>query len=1566
MLPYNEKDGFVGFWIDDNQYYVIGDTYENGERIYVQDNNMLRKINVKSKKGCDEQVLKYFQNKKIKNDNKYQIYVNGRKSYTTKVFLSVQKNTFVVIPDFTNSNKLCKQLSLFNNLTINLSDLICSQFTQKNHNNDWVDLFKKFDNKKESSVVKKENFILKKEDEILCTTIGHKMASSLIKIAALRIFADPEQSILELPVNSMDSYVPDMQVGKFGMGFFSFLYWLIDHPDRKFYIYSWFKNDKSQFCNYCATIQYDKRDGLTLNLRILETAVTQTGTFMYLDAKLDNFTNENINKFTSQINKLKRTSNVKLYYYHCFITARSDTKLFSDGFMLNKADISNPFSIFVAVSKSRFFIEDYAKGISIDILLGSLFVPSISTKTIGSFIKKIPEGWKPKNERDEGFIILVSNVAVVKLIPRTYNSGIYISITGGVVLDMPSITQLPVSRDDIILNSTTYPIFVDNLLDVLEMGKKDRTIVGIQRACQLYYDYTSNDLNKQAVNEALSIFTQKNIDYLVTQEIFNGIKDIDKECIVSDTMSIPNVENRLIKEFENLNKINNKVWYGKRIITVNNPAAENINMHGMSSLIFVSEKFQEQKDWHITGAQAYPYLNLSPIDTLYGEEKIKKYGKMIPEKIKSSGYSDLYMTILSIYDGLNVYFSYDNEATHLSNFQETFKNIVEGFDIKEWANISYALLSKLTSFKGNQTYAGPPYKWFLHQFQTFYNFDAPNDSKYKFYRETSVITSIKNNKELYTTRFSLKNDLFPNSIYFYFTIFAFEELHNNIVKYSNSLVDYTICCIVFIKAFYQSNNLVLKSIFSGKILKNYPFIDFSRILLTKIQNLRFTDEDLLNLYSWIGPNTIVTSAFSAYIYKLVDEVLEWWNMVTKIQNPFDYKINIPPKSKKAVTTTSQLIKYLFANNFEDLNTQNLFDIFYKSSIFEQKEKLKLQIIEIAINEGTTKDFVSACLTELTQNSVDAIRITNAKNRNINITYTNTDNNTFTIMVEDFVGMPPQAFLYIGIPFLSTKTASDLATGEMGSGFFNVYRESSLVIINTQYEGMNYISYDMPIEDEKTKRIIDVKREINIFPVEKGNLRKNGTKIIIRSKELSDIRRAEYLGLARYTSEKILSQISAFDDIKIISNENFNFINKKLMFTIGYFDVYFIDEFQLYPSYIFTKGIPFSPLSSYYTDYSSDIRVEMGNNILINIRHGGYTPVQSRTRINMPEEAKKQFEIMLDYTIFVKAISLISSDTKGHWTWMYPNLTSNTSANQLKRQEHNIIWQNYKKENIALFFNYVNFDLLATLTYTKENNMVFFTNKAIDIIGENQLKDMEKTYDRDISKFNFSEYPEVEKLGKSLIKRWIQHKNPPTKIVIVKSSGKIKKITEKENLRKIIPDENDKQMEPYIKIWLEIFRDKAINTGIIGWTKNTLKNIFVIKSDENEGKLGWFTSVVNSITINTIMWTKNEREKLIKGVGNIKNTFDFQNILSQNSDIWNKFFSFRYPSSTLPHELEHARRGSSHELGISHDLTRAKLWENDTPIERTFDQSANAVFSKVLGEGFYEELFQKYKKAKLIK
>jgi hypothetical protein len=1544
----NTNDGYIGFWYNDIPYFIKGDNYYNGYRFYLSD----KPLNFND---CKKPISQYFRHNSDIN-TQLLIHRNGRRHYIKDVKL-LDKKSYIVIPNLFSNTSLCKELQPFNDMEINLTSLICSQFSISKS---WPELL--------SSLTTCNN---------QCTNIGRKIATSLIKIASLRIFADPEQSILELPVNSMDSYMPELRVGKYGMGFFSFLYWLINHPKRILYIYSWFQEGE-RYCGYCGKVYYNEKNGLMLKLEILETAVTQTGTLMYLDVSGDPFDIDIIVNFNEQMKKLKYTSDVKLYCessimkntytlsdlnkVNTFPALRSilqklnientfeqikpqykkkfamknaivkkeytekslppDTQIFLDSPIFNNA--TSHFDIYVILSQNKIIVEDYAKGISINVLLGSLFVPSISTKTIRNAIQ-LPNSWKAHNGQSYGFVILVSKIAVVS-IPGLQDKT-------GVLIDMPPITQLPVSRDDIILNEVTQKYFIDNLLEVFELGKKNRNVSDIQHYCNLYIHYTSNNLNRQSVQSVLGTFFQNNIQYLITKNIFDGLSKIDKLCIESETMSIMNVEERLNQEL----KTDNNIWYGKKVVTIKQTSVQ-IEAFGMSSLIFVSEEYQKNNNWPIFGAQAFPNLNLAPVKVVYGTEKNDMYKGMIPKEIIGTENINLYMSVLAIYDGLSVYFKMHDDVYTFN--KKTYQSIIAYFTIDEWKEISYAFLAKFAFFKGNKTYGGSMYNLYVGGNAVYSLHSQHFNKKFNSYRLQGAMLSIGTIQEENETTISISTPLVPDRIatnYFPNNEFVVQQkIHNFILEKSVSLIDYTICCVAFYK--FMINSQIRYLGVKTKEINIDTIINFVGYLLLKIQQLNYTYEDLADLYKFY-------LQLPAYINKLTDECKEWWKIITNQQ---DYKIPIIPSKIYSQWTTfysSQLLNYIFSN---EPNINNLNETF--SQVNKYDNKSKLQILEIAINEGTTKDFISAILTELTQNSVDAIRSTNPPVRNINITYTNTEDNTFTISVQDSVGMTPQAFLYIGIPFLSTKTPSELVTGEMGSGFFNVYRESSLVIIDTQYDGINYISYDIPIEENG--RIVDIKRHIQISPKQDSK----GTKIIIKSNKLDDKKRAEYLGLARYTSEKILAQISAFDDLKVNINGIYTPIVKKLMFTIGYFDIYFSEN--EYPSYIFTKSIPFSPLNNFYADYSAEINSYIENGIMVNIRSGGYTPIQSRTRINMPKEVKKQFEIVLNYIVFVKLMYDLVKNIAGpinNLQWIYQNLYSRGSAGQLKRQEWSVInGVDYKKDNGGLFFNYLNFNLLEDLIYSDRNTLVNLTNKAIDIISDRSLDEsaeIRKNFNKELNTFNFSKFPEVEYLGKTLVTTWIKYKNykPP-----------------KEQKQTILQSEEEEEVEEliidlYVQIWIKLFIKFAIESNINGWNKNTVKNVKVVNNSRKKDNPGYFIDSSKIIYINTIMWTENEKLELINNVRRVKSEFDFQNV---NSNRWKQYFSFRFPATVLCHELEHARRGTSHDNG-HHDSINTVLWKDDVIRERSFDESSNDVFSKVISRGFYKDLLQEYKKAKLI-
>ena len=174
-----------------------------------------------------------------------------------------------------------------------LSLLICSLFTMK----EW------------SSYLDKGQYC---NHPKLCTKIGNSLANSLVKIASTRIFANPEQSILELPVNSIDSYNPSASVGKFGMGFFSILFWLVGYPDRWLTINSYYTDSTGVNKSFSCIVRYES-DKLNFNLNYYPTNVYMTGTFMLLDCSRDPFTEHNVQEFEKQLQKLQYTSSAGVF-----------------------------------------------------------------------------------------------------------------------------------------------------------------------------------------------------------------------------------------------------------------------------------------------------------------------------------------------------------------------------------------------------------------------------------------------------------------------------------------------------------------------------------------------------------------------------------------------------------------------------------------------------------------------------------------------------------------------------------------------------------------------------------------------------------------------------------------------------------------------------------------------------------------------------------------------------------------------------------------------------------------------------------------------------------------------------------------------------------------------------------------------------------------------------------------------------------------------------------------------------------------------------------------------------
>ena len=181
----------------------------------------------------------------------------------------------------------------------------------------------------------------------------------------------------------------------------------------------------------------------------------------------------------------------------------------------------------------------------------------------------------------------------------------------------------------------------------------------------------------------------------------------------------------------------------------------------------------------------------------------------------------------------------------------------------------------------------------------------------------------------------------------------------------------------------------------GDTILKYAIPYFSR----KIQDLRLTKSDLINQIS----------GYNYYVDKLSSDIVDYVNILSKTMKKVPYQPpNIDKFTGSYTLKTSQLISYLFKH---EVDKKDPFQTFKKASTYKETPS-KLQITEIAINEGTTKDFVSATQTELTQNSVDAIRSSEATNKTININFSIDERGTsetsaggkYYLMVKDFVGI----------------------------------------------------------------------------------------------------------------------------------------------------------------------------------------------------------------------------------------------------------------------------------------------------------------------------------------------------------------------------------------------------------------------------------------------------------------------------------------------------------------------------------------------------------------------------------
>lgn len=345
---------------------------------------------------------------------------------------------------------------------------------------------------------------------------------------------------------------------------------------------------------------------------------------------------------------------------------------------------------------------------------------------------------------------------------------------------------------------------------------------------------------------------------------------------------------------------------------------------------------------------------------------------------------------------------------------------------------------------------------------------------------------------------------------------------------------------------------------------------------------------------------------------------------------------------------SQLVHYVVTHDVDPSNAVLFQDV--EAWEPSELEEFRLPVTEIAVNEGSTKAFENSVVTETIQNSLDAIR-SHAHVRAEVRCEVGEDEQFYIYKISDFVGMSPENLLSLMIPFLSSKeVGGQLTTGEMGSGFFNVYRESELVFIDSTLHGRRTLIVDEPVVEHG--RVVDLVRRVQVLHIEDSGRRQTDIYVCIsKGFQLS--------GFSMF----IKNVLCFIPDVPIYLNNELIHVPTVPLLETELFLATHIGKPDM-QSYVLTKGVPFSPLyefiktSGLFQFPSSEyLASEFQTGILVQLKHNVFTPVQTRARISLlPEVVKPLKQFLLD-ALYVSLLTKISEGSILNVNYYLPNFTS---------------------------------------------------------------------------------------------------------------------------------------------------------------------------------------------------------------------------------------------------------------------------------------------------------------------
>lgn len=1143
-----------------------------------------------------------------------------------------------------------------------------------------------------------------------CNDLSIRIAENLIRVSSVRIFSNPYQSIMEPITNAIDAAGSSTSVsGKFGLGVYSLFYWPLNRNQSKI---SYISRDKNLEDFWSFTVSYSHSDHLSI---------------AFNDPQIDNFSGIS---YTSLYPKNSAGTTVilenldisDLFHFEKQIAKFSFVKSVPivqvEGILLFKAAILKGEKQITIMYERRSFnnlnivIHDVFGGISRDILFNSLLVPTSSTKKL-EYNQTIPNevfvSIHQITPELRGLAIMVGEIVVMDI----EGPGIDLYL-----IQLPINTEIPVSRDDIILS--------EDIIKLLERALEELVTLCVNRDLDLqdlidtidnYIKYTDQPqaaslagylrtyilnfpdlilLPSRKVTELLREATSLKLNYLSNISIIESRRKLDIliDGLIGESGGYGSVENvRLVPMDINISPTNAGIP-GYIFLSSSMTLADLINSYSGAILRLSGQnKFFENNVANQTGIlfetrlqDEFPFsvliyegklfnqpFSLNNLVANYPRTKIihiihpyiSNWNQFIDlfSEDSTSLYYAIEAWILNLGENVIINVMRNGFVINIHKWNgrycspyipEEFLPPSKEFDIKKntiEAITTHCLIAAYTLYRldVSNIKIAKEYLASLSQFFTQIQINVPQGTKKRFWigrltpygwldqnyqrhnmnssnNNMTVMDWIENPKVLsmlqegffQSLRENLDDDLnlkqdillldprhFPN--------IALENFHLKISAHDNELSFNGVDKVVLLADNGFEATLILDVLTTFLNINTNTEAD---VIFRDVINDKEQSFNILKMVRGEIRKRFPPSFFTQYMSEPPSPQNISW-IINTVHVPLAGALEIFLTSHNTYLSSSSsgpstssicdecgkinlsdLIGQVFAQNIPPSLTPLQLSQIPRVAIPENINKL--QLIKIAVNEGTTKGLIASILTELIQNSLDAMKENPHLMQPAEVTF-ESGYSSFLLVVKDFVGIPDFAWPAFLIPFLSSKSSQ--STGEMGTGLFNIYRWPVREV--TIASGNTFITA-IPIH-EGTK-VIDIEYQFTPNPYTIGTI------ISIRGQTDSSGDILQYQIDYHVFAQNYTAALAGKVKFGNISHRDFFSLLPIYESNVG--NVY-LSPGNPHQSVVLTNNVPFDTLFHFLSVIFGKVtNGELATNLVININKGYYVPVQGRNRLNL--------------------------------------------------------------------------------------------------------------------------------------------------------------------------------------------------------------------------------------------------------------------------------------------------------------------------------------------------------------